>query len=61
MIINLLLQQLSCDNFLPGKIYSSVLKPVAYVALVRDAADVVRSTVSFWIVRCKENRRACSK
>jgi hypothetical protein len=57
-ILHLLLQHLVSQQFLPGKLtlFGRVLKSVAYVALVRKAADEISITIFFQILRSKENK-----
>jgi hypothetical protein len=59
IILNLLLQQLVgyLTQFLPGKL--NILQlcfKVTYVTLVRKAADEIRITIFFKILRRKENK-----
>jgi hypothetical protein len=45
-------------EILPGKLtfYSRVLKSIACVAIVRNAADEIKITIFFQILRNKENK-----
>jgi hypothetical protein len=56
IILNLLLQQLVSDTILPVKFtfYGRVLKSIACVALVREAAGERRTAILFQILRSKK-------
>jgi hypothetical protein len=58
IILNLLLQQLVSDTILPGKLtfYGRVLKSIACVPPVCKAADEIKVTFFFQILRSKENK-----